>query len=678
LDEQTRYLVGLSAPISIYRSLLTSFLVVIVLLAGGLFAMTLFGARRTVRAFSETAMRHAADEAEARLARFFDPARQGLQVMRSWGRAGRLDFDDVEGFNGAFAPVIETFPQITSLMLADDLGREFMLLKVGGKWINRIMNVEKAGDMAEWRERASFGEPPRIYKKRKPGYDPRKRPWFQVAVAPRPEETRDRTHWTAPYTFATTKDPGITAGVSFVGRDGVRRVLAYDLMLRDISRFTMSLRPSDNGLVFVMTDDNRVLGLPGVPRLLESDDWSAALLKSPKELGVSSVRAAMSAFRKSGRRVRVPFEFESESKAWWGSVRWFALGPDRKLGVVVVVPEADLLGEAKLQRLVIALMASLVVAFAAFYAMRLARGYSAPIRALAQESRRIREGDLEAGERIETRLTEVRDLADAHDAMRVAVRTLLKLERDLQIARDIQQDTFPARLPALPGYELDAWSFPADETGGDSYDVVGLRGDTGVVEKDATAALLLLADASGHGIGPALSVTQVRAMLRMAARANEPLDSIATHMNEQLCADLADDRFVTAWLGLLDTRTHTLTSLAAGQSPLFHYVAATGEVVTRLADAPPLGVIDGLPMKPKAPIDLAPGDLFAVFSDGIFEAHSPQKEEFGDERVIALLKERHADGPAEILSALRAAVAEFTAGREQEDDQTAILLKRSV
>ena len=647
------------------------------LLAGGLFAMTLFGARRTVRAFSGSAMRHAADEAEARLERFFDPAKRGLQMIRAWGEVGRLDFDQVEEFNAGFAPVIETFPQITSIMLADDLGSEFMLLRTGGKWINRIMQVQARGDMAQWRERASFDEQPRIYDKRKPGYDPRKRPWYMVSVAPRPEETRDKTHWTAPYTFATTKDPGITAGVSFLGRDGVRRVLAYDLMLKDISRFTMSLRPSDNGLVFVMTDDNRVLGLPGVARLQDSDDWSAALLKSPKELGIPPVRAAMERFRKDGRRVRVPFEFESESEAWWGSVRWFRLGPDRRLGVVVVVPEADLLGEAKLQRLVIALMASLVVAFAAFYAIHLARGYSAPIRALAKESQRIKEGNLEQGERIETRLTEVRDLAEAHDEMRVAVRTLLKLERDLQIARDIQQGTFPAHLPALPGYELDAWSFPADETGGDSYDVVGLRLGEGVVERDADGALLLLADASGHGIGPALSVAQVRAMLRMAARANEPLGAIATHMNSQLCADLPDGRFVTAWLGLLDSEAHTLTSLSAGQSPLFHYVAATGEVVTRLADAPPLGVIDNVTMRPKAAIELAPGDLFAVFSDGIFEAHDPNREMFGDDRVIALLKERHTDSPASILSTLKAAVAEFTDGREQEDDQTAILIKRS-
>ena len=85
----------------------------------------------------------------------------------------------------------------------------------------------------------------------------------------------------------------------------------------------------------------------------------------------------------------------------------------------------------------------------------------------------------------------------------------MRLERDLQIARQIQQGTFPDALPAIGGFDLVAWSEPADETGGDTYDVIG---------RSAGSVLFLLADATGHGIGPALSVTQVRAMLRNGPR----------------------------------------------------------------------------------------------------------------------------------------------------------------
>jgi phosphoserine phosphatase len=86
----------------------------------------------------------------------------------------------------------------------------------------------------------------------------------------------------------------------------------------------------------------------------------------------------------------------------------------------------------------------------------------------------------------------------------------VKIERDLAVAREIQMNVLPRELPKYPGYDLAAASVPAEETGGDIYDVVPVA--------DASSCVLLLADATGHGIGPALSVTQVRAMLRIAVR----------------------------------------------------------------------------------------------------------------------------------------------------------------
>jgi len=657
--------VGADRSISIYRSLLTSFLVVIVLLAGGLFTMTVFGAQQTVRSFSAAAITQASDEVETKLARFFDPARDLLTMMRAWGEAGRLEFADIEAFNEAFAPLLRQHPQITSLMLADEAGRESMLLRLPDKWLNRIMHVDLHGDMAEWRERASFSVAPKIENRRKPGYDPRKRPWYQVAG----KEPR----WTPPYTFATTKDAGITASVSFRAPDGRQCVLAFDLMLRDISGFTRSLVPSENGYGFVVTDDGRVLGLPRLARFEDPAALKAALLKTPGDLGVAPIADSVNADARAGE----PFEFQSTGGAWWGSVRWFDLDSDRQLGVAVVIPESDLLGDAAIQRLVIALMAAVAVAFAAIYAIRLARRYSKPIQALAHESMRIRDGDLERGAAIETRLTEVRVLADTHDEMRVSLRTLLKLERDIQIARDIQMGTIPATLPDLPGYEIDAWTFPAEETGGDMFDAMGLLTGKGLVEKGADRALFLLADATGHGIGPALSVSQVRAMLRMAARSGGKLADIAMHMNEQLCADLNPGRFVTAWFGLLDSGAHTITTLSAGQSPILHYHAATKDVTNMKADVPPLGVMEGIPMKARDPISLEPGDMFIVISDGIFEPRPIDGEEFGTERVIDHIKKHAEDSPRNLLASLRASVVEYVQGREQEDDQTAILIKRS-
>ncbi|MHC4940076.1 MAG: SpoIIE family protein phosphatase [Planctomycetota bacterium] len=661
--------------VSIYRSLLTSLLLVIVLLSGAVLATTIFQARRTVRALSATAISQSMDEVQAQLDLVFKPAEELLLLMRDHGVGGRLDFGDMESFVAFMAPIIERDEQITSLMLADTRGREFMLLQSAGIWKSRQSRAQEWGDWNEWTERSSLSEKPKRVKKDFP-YDCRERPWFQQATA-------SHIRWTRPYAFATTKEAGITASIAFPGEGGITRVLGFDLLLADISRYTMDLRPSANGRAFVHTDDGRVLGLPGDPRFEDAGAATAALLKEPTELGVPVVQDAAAAFRVRDQDTDEPFRFESGGEAWWGGRRWFRLGSDRKLGLAVVVPEKDLLGGALQQRIWILLLTGGVLAFAAWYAMRLAQRYSRPISGLVAESERIRGGDFEEGAGIQTRLREVRELANAHDDMRKGLKTLLKLERDLQIARQIQQNTFPEQLPRLAGFEIDAWSEPADETGGDTYDLVGLReveregtATTLIVPDESETALLLLADATGHGIGPALSVTQVRAMLRMAARSGEQLESIVGPMNEQLYADLSDDRFITAWFGVLDARDHSLTSFSAGQGPMLHYVAANGEFDVLGSDAPPLGILEDLPVNIKAPIRLEPGDLFFVFTDGFIEAKTDEAGEFGVGRLQEVVRANLARTPSEILAAVRAAVDEFTGHGPLDDDRTAILIKR--
>ena len=669
-------------PISFYRSLVLSLLLVIAVLSGCILVATWIQARGAVEAVSEAAIRRTLDEVNSRLDGFFEPPKRVLQLTRDWGELDRLRYPDLDDFAHAMAPVIENYKQITSLMLADETGRERMLLQTGGKWITRESRPDEWGRTTHWTERGSLGGDVRRYAK-EIDYDCRDRPWYREAIRTRRPGDARKIQWTPPYVFFTTKEPGITASVAFRGPDGVRRVLAYDVLLRDITDFTRKLAPSRNGLTAVLTGDDKVLGLPGARHLESPDARQAVQLQPPAVVGVPVLVETVRRYGEPETSENHPFQVRSGGRQWWAAVREIALSDDRKLKLVVMVPESDLLGDVAQRRAWILAATLLAIAFAVYYATVLARRYSTPIRALVGETQRIEAGDLSPGEPIPTRLLEVRSLASAYEKMRVAIGTLFKLERDLQIARQIQQDTFPDELPKLRGYQLDAWSYPADETGGDTYDLVGLRNARGegaettlVVQEQADTALLLLADATGHGIGPALSVTQVRAMLRMAARAGSSLESIAMNMNEQLCSDLADDRFITAWLGLLDAHSHRLTSFSAGQAPLLHYVAARDEVVVLGSDMPPLGVIDSLPVSVQPPIQLGPGDLFAVLSDGIFEAKSPEREDFGQERVVAALRAHHAQSPRGILDALRATLAEFTGSEPQDDDRTAILIKR--
>ena len=259
-----------------------------------------------------------------------------------------------------------------------------------------------------------------------------------------------------------------------------------------------------------------------------------------------------------------------------------------------------------------------------------------------------------------------------------------KLERDLELARQIQQSAAPQRLPVLDGFTLAAWSEPAEATGGDTYDVMPYPSPPGAgaaaKEPAASRALLLLADATGHGVGPALSVTQVQAMLRMAVRlaaaGGSDLAELARHVNLLLCDDLPEGRFITAWLGELDTVSHTLLSLSAGQGPLLWYRAARGAFEVYGADTFPFGVSRELKAVARR-VEMQPGDIFAAISDGVFEAADESEEWFGVDRVKKVISDHCRDSPTRILAAVQNAVRSFTGDRPAADDRTAVVVKRT-
>ncbi len=256
-----------------------------------------------------------------------------------------------------------------------------------------------------------------------------------------------------------------------------------------------------------------------------------------------------------------------------------------------------------------------------------------------------------------------------------------KLERDLELARRIQQRSFPSSLPQLDQFEIEAWSEPAEQTGGDTYDVIGFPCEVAETLAAGTdtpvdRALFLMADATGHGIGPALSVTQVRSMLRIAARMDSDLTSIAVHMNQQLCHDMPEGRFITAWLGDLDVATSTLTSFSAGQGPLIKYEAATGACHRTDADTIPFGLLPTVEINISQRLIFEPGDIYAVISDGIYESMNASGEEFGAHRVEEILRQHCKESACGISLVLRQEVDAFTNNAPAADDRTVIIIKR--
>jgi sigma-B regulation protein RsbU (phosphoserine phosphatase) len=240
------------------------------------------------------------------------------------------------------------------------------------------------------------------------------------------------------------------------------------------------------------------------------------------------------------------------------------------------------------------------------------------------------------------------------------------LRQEVEIAAQVQRSTLPASMPLVPGYAMHGVFQPASATGGDTFDLALL--DQGL--------LVVLADATGHGIGPALSVVQMHAMLRMAFSLGADLERAFRHVNDRLADTLPDGRFVTAFIGLLDASQHCLRFLSGGQGPILHFCAADLACSAHRATSFPMGAMKIQHLRPAVSIDLAPGDWIVLLSDGIYEHEDVDGQQFGRARVQQVLQDHHRDAPPDLANRLLAAVQAHARGALQDDDITMVLIRR--
>ncbi|MCA9252753.1 MAG: SpoIIE family protein phosphatase [Phycisphaerales bacterium] len=242
-----------------------------------------------------------------------------------------------------------------------------------------------------------------------------------------------------------------------------------------------------------------------------------------------------------------------------------------------------------------------------------------------------------------------------------------RIERDLAVARDIQQSLLPQSDPKVKGYEIAGFNLPADETGGDCYDFLELGEHlTGLV----------IADATGHGIGPALLVSQFLAMVKALATTDiDPL-SVLSKVNALLGDEIPNNMFITSFLGIVDSKANTINYLSAGHGPLIHYRRSDGQVAEMQADTIPLGILDPLVVVPPPTIEMEPGDIFLLITDGMFEWNNESGEQYGIERIIETLRDNPDATASELIELMRSRLKQFVGNMPQPDDLTAIVARR--
>jgi serine phosphatase RsbU (regulator of sigma subunit) len=241
-----------------------------------------------------------------------------------------------------------------------------------------------------------------------------------------------------------------------------------------------------------------------------------------------------------------------------------------------------------------------------------------------------------------------------------------QLEYELRLARQIQKSFLPEACPVVRGYELCSEWQTAREVSGDFYDFIPLRdGRLG----------MLIADVSDKGIAAAMFMALSRTILRTMAFGKQTARETLEVSNNLIIADAHSDMFVTVFYAILDPETNRLTYVNAGHNPPLFYRAASKELTTLKGHGLSLGVLEDISLEEHA-IEMAPGDLVLMYTDGVTDAINSREQEFGAARLADVVMANAHQTVECIVDEITHAVTEFAGEGVRFDDVTMVALKR--
>jgi len=516
-------------------------------------------------------------------------------------------------------------------------------------------------------------------------FDPRTRDWFVRA------EQNDRLIWSDPYVDAGGKGLMVTCSRR-VGTDDDGRtwVVGADVTLETINDQVIATQVGDGGYALLLDSSGNVVSRPGISigdrkwdesftaeNLLDSDN--AALVAVAREMVAGESGTAM---------LTLGDEEKYIAYAPVPSVNW---------SLAVVLPVDEIVAPAEETRALIvaatgetgvhlnqemdAAKGMFFVLFVALFvvvtilSVLFARIITRPVEELRRGSEAIGAGDLEYRVQIETG-DEFEDLAHSFNTMAGDLKEHIdelqrttaekeRFEKELEIAKGIQQSFLPDCAPDIAGIELAAKNIPALEVGGDFYDFIPIA-------KDRWG--LVIADVSGKGVPAALFMALSRTLIRASTTTNaDPALSIE-QANRLICEDSKTSMFVTLFYAILDAREMTLNYVNAGHNPPVLLQGASSHVSLLKAEGIALGVIDDVELQ-SVRVNLKPGDVLVLYTDGVTEAINDKEEEFGEERLLRIITENRDRQAAEIMERILDAITAFAGERPQFDDITLMVLR---
>ncbi len=243
----------------------------------------------------------------------------------------------------------------------------------------------------------------------------------------------------------------------------------------------------------------------------------------------------------------------------------------------------------------------------------------------------------------------------------------IKIERDLDLARKIQQGLLPKCIPNLSGLDICGEMIPAMQVGGDYFDLIQLSD---------TKLFVAVGDVSGKGLSASLYMTKLQTMIQISTKMSFSPKEILIEINKRLYESIERSWFITMTLALFDTETKTVKFCRAGHMPLL--TAINGTVESIKTEGIGLGLEKGEVFDrtlQEVEIKIKSNQIFAFFSDGITEAMNENEEMFGEYKLTEILKGKSTIHSTEIMNKVWSEVKHFRGNAQPNDDMTMVIVK---
>ncbi|MCH8124526.1 SpoIIE family protein phosphatase [candidate division KSB1 bacterium] len=303
-----------------------------------------------------------------------------------------------------------------------------------------------------------------------------------------------------------------------------------------------------------------------------------------------------------------------------------------------------------------------------------------PLQKLSTWVKSMGEGDIKDQVEIDSS-DEIGKIAQAFseitDKFRESQKSLVdqeKIQQEMHLAKEIQQTLLPAEFPEMEGYEIASYYESAKEVGGDYYDFVQIdRHRMGVV----------VADVSGKGVPGSLVMTMIRTALRTEAKGRGSSADVLSRVNQFVMDDIRKGMFVTLFYIILDSRRRRITFASAGHNPMILHRESTKKTYYLNPKGFPVGISLGEnDLFKKSIVDdtiqLSKGDIILCYTDGITEAMNSNRELFGEERLLSVVREYGRLSAKQFVEKLNEEILSFTEGHIQNDDISLVVIKENM